>query len=181
MLYHETPLAGAYVIEVERMQDERGFFARTWSFDEFAERGLDTRIAQCSVSFNPHAGTMRGMHFQAAPHEETKFVRCTRGRLFDVIIDLRSESATFRRWFGVELSAENGRQLYIPVGFAHGYLTLECDTEITYQISTPYHATSARGVRWNDPAFAIAWPAEPHVMSQRDRQYPDFDVAALTT
>lgn len=175
MIFTETALPGAWVVEPEPVHDERGFFARTFDRDAFATRGLCTAFAQCSVSYNHRAGTLRGLHFQAAPHEEAKLVRCTAGAVFDVIVDLRPGSATRGRWAAVELSAENRRALYIPEGFAHGFQSLADGSELFYQISVPYRPESARGVRWDDPAFAIAWPeAERRIVSARDRSYPDF-------
>jgi dTDP-4-dehydrorhamnose 3,5-epimerase len=169
-----TALAGACIIDIETVQDERGFFARSWCREEFARHGLNPDLAQCSISFNKKRGTLRGMHYQAAPHEETKVVRCTRGAIYDVIVDLRPESPTFRKWIAVELSADNRRMLYVPLGFAHGFQSLVDDTEVFYQISTFYHPGSARGVRWDDPAFGIEWPVTERVISDKDRQYPDF-------
>lgn len=175
VIFTETPLNGAFVIEPEVHADDRGFFARLWCQDEFGGRGLETRLVQCSMSHNARAGTLRGMHYQIAPWQEVKLVRCTRGAIFDVIIDLRSDSATFGRHFGVELSAANRRLLYIPRGFAHGFQTLEDDTDVFYQMSEFYHPEAARGVRWNDPAFNIAWPtAATRIMADRDASYADF-------
>jgi len=176
VIIRPTPLAGAHVVELERIGDERGSFARTFDREQFAAAGLDDRIAQCSTSFNLAAGTLRGMHYQAAPHEEAKLVRVTRGALFDVIVDLRAGSATFRQWFGIELDAESGRALYVPPGLAHGFQTLAERTEVLYQINAPYVPEAARGVRFDDPAFAIAWPPPPAglVISERDRTFPDF-------
>ena len=174
MKFSPTVLAGAYVIDIEPVPDERGFFARSWCHEEFSRHGLNPDLAQCSISFNKKRGTLRGMHYQAKPHEETKVVRCTRGAIYDVILDLRPESSTFRKWIAVELSADNRRMLYIPAGLAHGFQSLTDDTEVFYQISTPYHPESARGVRWNDPAFGIEWPVMERVISDKDRQYPDF-------
>jgi len=173
---HFLPLTieGAYQIEPELLCDERGFFARTWSRDEFAAQQLCSEFSQCSLSYNRKAGTLRGMHLQIDPHQEVKLVRCTRGSVFDVVLDLRPESATFLRWQGVELSMDNRRMLYIPEGCAHGFLTLADDTEFLYQIHGEYQPESARGVRWNDPAFAITWSGTPGVMSERDANYPDF-------
>lgn len=171
----ETELKGAFVIEPEKLEDERGFFARTWDPREFEARGLDPQLAQCSVSFNKHKSTLRGMHYQAAPHEETKLVRCIRGAIYDVIIDLRPDSPTFKRWVAVELTADNMHMLYVPKGFAHGFQTLQDETEVFYQISEFYAPESARGVRWDDPAFGIRWPpAKERVLSARDRDFPDF-------
>jgi dTDP-4-dehydrorhamnose 3,5-epimerase len=175
--FHETPVAGALVVESERIEDERGYFARTFSSEEFAARGLDVRVDQCSTSFNLKAGTLRGLHYQAAPHGEAKLVRCTRGAIYDVALDLRSDSPTHLRWFGVELSADNGRALFVPDGCAHGFQALVDATEVLYQISTPYVPAAARGVRWDDPAFEIEWPPAPpegRTMSVRDATYPDF-------
>jgi dTDP-4-dehydrorhamnose 3,5-epimerase len=173
VIFHALPLAGAFVVEIEAHADERGFFARTYCRDAFGAQGLATDYPQCSVSFNQRKGTLRGMHFQAAPHQEAKLVRCTRGSLYDVIVDLRPDSQTYCRWAGVELEARFRNALYVPEGFAHGFLTLEDETEVFYQISHAYHPDSARGVRWDDPAFAIRWPATPSVVSERDRAYPD--------
>jgi len=170
MIFRETPLPGAWLLEPERFEDERGFFARTYCREEFAARGLDPTVAQCSVSFNHRRGTLRGLHFQAPPHEEVKLVRVTRGAVWDVIVDLRAESRTFKQHFSIVLSAEKGNQLYIPKGMAHGFQTLEDATEVLYQISEPYTAQSARGYRWDDPAFAIPWPESVTVISERDRE-----------
>jgi dTDP-4-dehydrorhamnose 3,5-epimerase len=165
------------VVESERIEDERGFFARTFSTEEFAERGLDVRVDQCSTSFNARVGTLRGLHYQAAPHGEAKLVRCTRGAIYDVAVDLRSGSSSYLRWVGVELSADNGRALFVPEGCAHGFQALVDATEVLYQISTPYVPSAARGVRWDDPAFGVEWPPAPQggrTMSARDATYPDF-------
>lgn len=171
MIYRETGLPGALVIDPERIEDERGFFARTWCREEFERRGLKNGIAQCSVSFNRRRGTVRGVHYQAAPHEEVKLVRCTRGAIFDVIVDLRAGSPTYRRWFGVELNDENRLLLYVPEGFAHGFQTLVDNAEVFYQITPEYAPQAARGVRWDDPALGIHWPLEATVISARDRAY----------
>ncbi|MEK6274225.1 MAG: dTDP-4-dehydrorhamnose 3,5-epimerase [Actinomycetota bacterium] len=174
MIFRETELAGAFVVEIEPIEDERGWFARIYDESEFAERGLASRFVQGSVAFNSERGTLRGMHYQDGAHAEAKLVRCSRGALHDVIVDLRPSSATFKRWVAVELSAANGRMLYVPEGLAHGYLTLEDETEALYLISTPYAPDAARGVRWNDPAFGIAWPDDPRVVSEKDKAWPDF-------
>ena len=175
MIFSETKLPGAFIIELQRLEDERGFFSRSFCRHEFAERGLNPDVAQCNISFNRDAGTLRGMHYQAAPHAEEKVVRCTRGSLYDVIVDLRRDSTTFRQWVAVELTGENRRMLYIPKGFAHGFQTLMDDTEIFYQISEFYHPESACGVRWNDQAFGIQWPAgDRAILSDRDRNWPDY-------
>jgi dTDP-4-dehydrorhamnose 3,5-epimerase len=172
--FTETKVAGAFVIEPEPIADERGFFARTWCRDEFRDHGLSGSLAQCSVSFSRRKGTLRGLHYQAAPHEEVKLVRCTRGAIWDVAVDLRPDSPTYLAWHGVELTAENRAALYIPEGCAHGQLTLTDDTEVFYQMSVPFEASATRGVRWDDPAFGIAWPAPVQVINQRDRSYPDL-------
>lgn len=174
MLFTETRLSGAFVIEPQRLEDERGFFARTWCSQEFAEHGLTARVVQCNVSFNRIKGTLRGMHYQEKPHEEAKLVRCTAGAIYDVIVDLRPQSATYLEWIAVELTAQNRQMLYVPVGFAHGFQTLVGETEVFYQMSQFYVAESARGVRWNDPLFAIDWPPDDRTISERDRSYPDF-------
>jgi dTDP-4-dehydrorhamnose 3,5-epimerase len=175
MVFNETKLGGAFVIELERFEDERGFFAHSWSAKQFAERGLVSRLAECSISFNRKRGTLRGMHYQATPHGQAKVVRCTMGALYDVIIDLRTDSPTFRQWVGVELTAQNRRMLYIPKDFAHGFQTLEDETEVFYQMSDIYVPESSRGVRWNDPAFGIAWPEPTEiVLNDRDRTYLNF-------
>ena len=172
MRYTETAVAGAWIIDIDPSHDERGFFARTWCAREFAERGMDDHFAQCAVSYNRLAGTLRGIHLQAAPHQEVKLVRCTAGAVFDVVVDLRPNSPTFGAWTGTELTAENRRMLYIPAGCGHGFLTLRDDSEVFYQISAEYAPDSARGVRWDDPAIGIEWPAPVRVISARDRNYP---------
>ena len=175
MIFQELALQGAYIIEPERWEDERGFFARTWCQREFEERGLDARIVQCSISYNKRKGTLRGMHFQHPPHEETKLVRCTAGVIYDVIIDLRRESPTFRQSIGVELTADDGRAMYIPKGLAHGFQTLTDETVVFYQMSEYYAPQAARGVRWNDSAFGIKWPiVPPPVISDKDGSYELF-------
>jgi dTDP-4-dehydrorhamnose 3,5-epimerase len=171
-----SPLLGAYVLETQPIVDERGSFARTWCREEFRALGLNTMVEQCSTSFNRTRGTLRGMHFQAIPHEEVKLVRCTRGAVYDVILDLRKDSATFGRWFAVELTADNGKMLYIPCGFAHGFQTLDDQSEVFYQISEKYHPEAARGVRWNDPVLGIKWPISNPNLSERDRDFPDFSI-----
>ena len=180
MIFRETAIEGVWVVEPERYEDERGFFARTWDVDDFARRGLTSRLVQCSISFNRRRGTLRGMHFQAAPHEEAKLVRCTSGSIFDVAVDLRTESATFRHWVGTELSAENRLAMYVPEGCAHGFLTLTDDSEVAYQISEFYAPDAARGVRWDDPAIGIVWPGEVLVINERDRSYPDLEAKAAS-
>jgi dTDP-4-dehydrorhamnose 3,5-epimerase len=177
--FAETPLGGAFLIEPEPLGDARGFFARTWCRRELAARGLETRIAQCNTSFNKRKGTLRGMHYQVAPFGETKIIRCTRGSLYDVIIDLRPDSRDFMRHFSIVLSADNRKMLYVPTGFAHGFQTLEDETEVFYQISEFYSPEHARGVRWNDPAFGIRWPDDERTIVDRDRNYPDFRAMAV--
>jgi len=172
--FTECSLAGAYVVEAEPIKDERGFFARVWCRQEFQRLGLCALIEQSSVSFNERRGTLRGMHFQVSPHEEVKVVRCTQGSIHDVIVDLRAESPTYCQWFAMELSAQNGKMMYVPPGFAHGFQTLSDRSEVFYQISEAYHPDSARGVRWNDPAFRIEWPIPQPFLSTRDRRFPDF-------
>ena len=175
MIFSEAPLGGAYIIDMSRMEDERGFFARSFCAEEFAKRGLAANLRQCSVSFNARKGTLRGLHFQAAPHEEEKLVRCTGGAVFDVIADMRPESPTHRQWFGTELTAANRRSLYVPKGFAHGFISLADETEVLYMISVPYAPGYAAGLRWNDPALGIRWPLMPTVISKRDAQHPLLD------
>jgi dTDP-4-dehydrorhamnose 3,5-epimerase len=175
MIFTESPLSGAYIIDMTRSEDERGFFARSFCVEEFAAHGLVGGMSQCSVSFNARKGTLRGLHYQAAPHDEDKLVRCTAGAIFDVIVDVRAESPTYRQWFGTELTAANHRALYIPKGFAHGFISLADATEVFYMISVPYVAEFARGLRWNDPAFGIRWPIAPEVLSTRDAEYPLLD------
>lgn len=174
MNVHETELAGVHVIEPERIEDERGFFARVFDARELADGGLDGAVAETSIGFNRSRLTLRGLHYQVAPHEETKLVRCTRGSVYDVAVDLRPESPTRFRWVAVELTAENRLALYLPAGCAHGYLTLEDDTEVAYQISKPYVPDAATGVRWDDPLLGIDWPAHPAVISTRDAAFPDI-------
>lgn len=178
MIFQPTPLSGAFLVQIEPVADERGFFARTFCRDELAAHGLNGELAQCSLSFNPRGGTLRGLHYQAHPHAETRLVRCTRGRIFDVIVDLRRSAPTFTNWWSVELSADDRNMLYIPEGFAHGFLTLEDASEIAYQMSTPYHAGSARGIRYDEPAFAIDWPCPPTLVGSRDLAFAPFDEAS---
>jgi len=174
VIFTETRLKKAFVIEPERREDDRGYFARTFCRREFEAHGLNPHVEQCNISFNRRKGTLRGMHFQAAPYEEAKLVRCIRGAIYDVIIDLRPESPEFKRHVAVTLSAENGKMLYVPEGFAHGFQTLEDNTEVFYLMSRPYAAECARGVRWNDPAFGIEWPPAQRIILERDQRYPDF-------
>lgn len=174
MILTEISLGGAFLVEPERVTDERGHFARLFSAEEFRAKGLNGRVDQCSYSYNPRERTLRGLHYQEGPHGECKLVRCTRGAAYDVAVDLRPESPTYLRWYGVELTEENRLAVYLPEGVAHGLLTLADDTEIYYQMSAPYVPGAARGVRWDDPAFGIEWPAAPRIISERDRHYPDY-------
>ena len=172
MKFSPLTIAGAWRVEPQPVADERGFFARTWCQQEFAAQGLETRLVQCSVSVSPRRGTLRGMHYQAPPHGEVKLVRCTRGAIYDVLVDLRPDSATLLAWEAVELTADNRHAVYIPPGVAHGFLTLVDDCEVYYQMSEFYHAEAARGARWNDPAFGIVWPQAVTTISERDSSYP---------
>ncbi|OQW92797.1 MAG: dTDP-4-dehydrorhamnose 3,5-epimerase [Thiotrichaceae bacterium IS1] len=175
MKFTETRLIGAYRIDLEPLSDERGFFARSWCQKEFKAYGLNPNLLQCSVSFNQKKGTLRGMHYQVAPHAEAKLVRCTRGTIYDVILDLRPDSETFKQWVAIELTAENRRMLYIPEGFAHGFQTLTDDAEVFYQMSEFYYPECARGVRWDDAAFGIEWPEESErIISFKDLQCPNY-------
>lgn len=176
MIFHETKLSGVFEIQLETKADDRGFFVRTWCQQEFEAQGLSGKLVQCSLSFNSRKGTLRGMHYQAAPNPEIKLVRCSRGEICDVVLDLRPESPSFKDWVAVILTAENRRMIYVPEGCAHGFLTLKDDSEVSYQMSEFFHPESARGVRWNDPAFQIVWPAKVEVISDRDRTYPDFEI-----
>jgi len=174
MIFRELEIPGAYLLEPERREDRRGFFARTYCRHELEARGLDPTVVQCHIVVNHQRGTVRGMHYQAPPYEEIKLVRCTRGAIWDVILDLRADSTTFTRHVGVELTAGNRLSLYIPAGLAHGFQTLEDETEVFYQMSEFSHPECARGVRWNDPAFEIEWPIPISVISERDLTFPDF-------
>jgi dTDP-4-dehydrorhamnose 3,5-epimerase len=175
MHFVELELPDLLLVELDLIQDERGFFARTWCQKEFTERGLSPHLVQCNLSFNHKKGTLRGLHYQAEPHAEDKLVRCTRGSIFDVALDLRPASPTYLHWFGIELTYDNARMLYIPKGFAHGFQTLADNSEVFYQMSHAHHPKSACGVRWDDPAFGIDWPsAAQRIISQKDRDYPDF-------
>jgi len=171
MKFIETKLKGAYVIEIEPISDDRGFFARSWCQQEFRNCGLNPNLVQCNISFNLKKGTLRGMHYQAKPHEEAKLVRCTKGAIYDVIIDIRPDSFTFKKWIAVELSSENHKMLYIPEGFAHGFQTLEDNTEVFYQMSEFYHPVGARGICWDDPEFQIKWQLTSKIISERDLSY----------
>ena len=174
MLFTETKLKGAFIVDIELHGDERGFFARSWCENEFKEHGLTPYLAQCNISYNKKRSTLRGMHYQVSPFAEEKLVRCTKGAIWDVIVDLRLESPTFKQWLSVELTEENHRSLFVPVGFAHGFQTLQDDSEVFYQMTEFFHPECARGVRWNDPAFGIVWPIGKQIISERDQGYPDF-------
>lgn len=174
MIFTETKLKGAFIIDPEFLEDERGFFARTFCREEFEAHGLNPNLVQCSISFNGRKGTLRGMHYQTKPHEEAKLVRCTMGAIYDVIIDLRPNSPTFKKWISIELSAEKRNMLYVPEGFAHGFQTLRNGTEVFYQMTKYYHPECAAGVRWNDPVFNVEWPSQQPVVSDRDLSFPPF-------
>lgn len=174
MKFHEIAIAGARLIELEPAFDDRGFFARTWCREEFAKAGLNAKLQQCSLSFNKKKGTLRGMHYQCEPHQEAKLVRCCSGAIYDVVLDLRLDSPSYCKWFAAELSAANHTMLYVPEGCAHGFQTLEDDTAIFYQMTERYYPECARGVRWDDPRFAISWPVTNPIMAERDRLFPDY-------
>jgi dTDP-4-dehydrorhamnose 3,5-epimerase len=174
MIFIQTNIPGAFIIEIELIADERGFFARTFCKREFEARSLETNFVQCSISYNRRKGTLRGMHYQISPYEETKIVSCIKGSIYDVVLDLRPDSDTFRQWVAVDLNDRNHRFLYIPKGCAHGFQTMEDDTEVYYQISEFYHPESARGIRWDDRAFSVFWPGPINVISAKDRNYPFF-------
>lgn len=172
MIFSQSKIAGAWIIDIEPIRDQRGFFAMTWLPGELAKRGLDASLAQCNLAFNLKRGTLRGMHFQKSPHAQAKMIRATRGSLFDVIVDLREDSPTYRQWDGVTLSADNYRMFYMPEGIAHGYVTLEDNTEAYYHASSPWMPSAEWGVRWDDPAFGIEWPLQPTVISEKDARWP---------
>jgi dTDP-4-dehydrorhamnose 3,5-epimerase len=174
MIFQETKIAGVFEIRVEQHTDDRGFFARTWCQKEFEDHGLNSRLVQCNLSGNIRKGTLRGMHYQAMPYAEAKLIRCTAGAVYDVALDLRENSPTFLQWTATILRAKDHNMLFVPEGCAHGFLTLEDNCEVYYQMSEVYHAESGRGVRWNDPAFKIEWPGKVEAMAERDRSYPDF-------
>ncbi len=175
MIYKETNLKGSFLIEIEPKEDERGFFARSFCREEFKNKGIDFKIVQSNISYNKKAGTLRGMHYQIVPYEESKIVSCVKGRIYDVIIDLREDSATYCKWTAIELNADNFLSIYIPEGFAHGFQTLEDDTVVSYQMSEYFHTGSSQGVRWNDPAFKVNWPmVNKRIISAKDRMHPDF-------
>ena len=174
MIFLETHLKDAYTVEIQRLEDDRGFFARSWCQNEFQDHGLNPRLVQCDISYNLKKGTLRGMHYQAAPYEEAKLVRCTMGSIFDVIIDLRPDLPSYKKYLGVDKPEKSRKMLYVPEGFAHGFITLSDQAEVFYQMSEFYTPSAARGIRWNDPAFHIEWPKPVQVISERDASYPDF-------
>lgn len=179
MIFTASDLPGVVIVDLDKRADERGFFARAWCRKEFEDHGLSSQLVQCNLSFNHHRGTLRGMHYQAEPHAEVKLVRCIRGAIYDVAVDLRPDSPTYTRWIGVELTAENRRLLYLPEGFAHGYQTLVDETEVFYQVSEFYAPDAERGLRWDDPAFEIVWPdVDRRIISDKDRSWPDYDARA---
>lgn len=178
MRFEPLPLDGAYAVTREPLADERGFFARIWSSAAFHERGLAGTLAECSLSVTPRRGTLRGLHYQLPPHEEAKYVTCVQGSIWDVIVDLRNDSPTYRRWHGMNLSGDGLVALYVPEGFAHGFLTLSDDVVVLYQMSAPHEADDAGGIRWNDSAFAIDWPEQPLLVSPRDRSFADYTTSA---
>lgn len=180
MTFTETKLKGAFIIELKKLEDDRGFFSRAFDKQSWEAHGLKADILQANISRNKHKGTLRGLHMQLAPHAETKLVRCTRGAIYDVIVDVRPESETYKQWIGVELTADNYRMLYVPEGFAHSYITLEDDSEVLYNVTEVYTPGAEKGYRWNDPAFGIEWPIEPLIISEKDKAYPLFDAAAAT-
>jgi dTDP-4-dehydrorhamnose 3,5-epimerase len=173
--FHKTSLEGVFEVQLEMIRDDRGFFARCWCQKEFEANNLNSALVQCSVSFSAKGGTLRGMHYQAEPHAEAKVVRCTSGSIYDVVLDLRPGSPTYKRWIGLALTAANRNMVYVPKGCAHGFLTLEDETEVFYQMSEFFSSDAAHGVRWDDPAFGIVWPRMVQVISERDRTYPDFE------
>lgn len=182
MIFTETAIAGAYLVELERLSDARGFFARAWSSEEFGRMGLETTFATINLSSSVRKGTIRGMHFQRPPHAEAKFVRCIKGALFDVMIDLRPDSPTFHRWAGFEIRASEYQAVYVPAGCAHGVQTLEDDTEMLYMTSAPFHAEAEGGIRWDDPFFGVAWPeCGERTISEKDQSWPDYDPAKFIT
>ncbi len=179
MIFTETKLKGAFIIEIQKLEDERGFFGRAWCQKEFEEYGLNPNICQINTSYTKKKGTIRGLHYQVNPYQETKFIRCTRGRIFDIIIDLRPGSPTFMQWIGNELSSANYKMVYVPENFAHGILTLEDNSEIYYPVTQFYTSGAERGIRWNDPAFNIKWPIEVEIVSDKDNSHPDFDISHI--
>ena len=174
MIFTETKLKGAFILEVKRLEDERGFFGRSWCKKEMEDHGLNSNVVQANVSFNHKKGTLRGMHFQFSPYQETKLIRCTKGAIYDVIIDLRKNSPTYKQWIGVELTEDNYKMLFVPEDFAHGFITLQDNTAVTYQVTQYYTPGAEGGIRWNDPAVGIEWPVPVEVVSQKDKVHPDY-------
>ena len=174
MIFKETKLKGAFVIEIHKLEDARGFFGRSWCANELKEHGLNTNVAQANTSFSVKRGTLRGMHYQIDPYQETKLIRCTQGSIYDVIIDLRKDSSTYKQWFGIELTQDNYRMLYVPEDFAHGFITLQDNCEVSYLVTQFYTPGAEAGIRWNDPQFGIQWPLDPAVISEKDESHPDF-------
>ncbi len=181
MIFTETRLRGAFIVEIKKLEDDRGFFGRAWCQDEFREHGLDAEIRQINTSYTIHKGTVRGMHYQIEPYKEAKFIRCTKGRIYDVIIDLRTGSPTFMQWVGHELSEDNYRMVFVPGNFAHGFVTLEDHCEVYYPVTEFYTPGSERGIRYNDPAFHIEWPEEVKIVSEKDANHPLFDPKTFNT
>ena len=175
MIFEETEFEGLYIIKIEKLIDERGYFARSWDEKDFEEKGLNSKLLQCNVSFNHNKGTLRGMHYQKEPYQEAKLIRCTKGKIFDVVIDLRINSKNFKKWLSFELNEENHKMLYVPEGFAHGFQTLEDNTEIFYQMTQNYMPNFANGIRWNDPMFNINWPIKEPILSKKDQRFTDFN------
>lgn len=176
MIFNKTVLEGVYMIELEKIEDDRGFFARMWDGEEFAEQGLNNNLAQCSISLNKKKGTIRGLHYQSDPCQEVKLVTCLSGRIFDVVLDLRPNSTTFKKWISIELTSDNYKMCYIPEGFAHGFQTLEDNVKVFYQMSKKFVPDYYRGVKWNDPTFNIKWPMEPTIISKKDSSFPLFEL-----
>lgn len=179
MIFTELELKGAYLVEVKKIEDDRGFFGRAWCANEFTEHGLNRNFVQMNTSFTKKKGTIRGMHYQVDPYQEVKFIRCTRGRIWDVIIDLRPDSPTFKKWVGNELTADNYRMVYVPENFAHGFITLEDNSEVYYPVTQFYTPGAERGLRWDDPSFNIKWPVEVTLVSEKDRSHMDFSIDSL--
>ncbi|KOH46940.1 dTDP-4-dehydrorhamnose 3,5-epimerase [Sunxiuqinia dokdonensis] len=179
MKFNETELKGAFVLEINQLTDERGFFGRSWCKREMEEHGLNGNVVQANTSFSKTKGTLRGMHYQKHPHEETKLIRCTKGAIYDVIVDLRKDSPTYLKWFGIELSENNYKMLYVPEKFAHGFISLTDDAEVTYLVTEYYTPGAEAGLRFNDPKLKIDWPLDVTVISEKDRQHPDFDESVL--
>lgn len=181
MIFTETKIKGAFIVDIKRISDDRGFFGRAFCQREMKKMGLNERVAQTNLSSNPKKGTLRGLHYQVSPHEESKLVRCTRGSLFDVIVDLRKSSETYGQWFGTKLTADSFQMLYVPEGCAHGFVTLEDNTDIMYEVSEFYAPNAERGLLWNDPTIGIQWPIEPLIISEKDKQQPFFEKTSVTS